>query len=71
MPLIHQLASLYPSTKFVSIVSDQCIENYPDKNVPTIIVYRNGKMMGQVVGIDAYGGEKAKLIGECGFFLHF
>ncbi|KAK4051395.1 Proteolipid protein 2 [Microbotryomycetes sp. JL201] len=64
MPIINELASLYPATKFVSIVSDQCIENYPDKNVPTVIVYRNGKMMGQVVGISAYGGEKMKLIGK-------
>ncbi|KAK4057281.1 Proteolipid protein 2 [Microbotryomycetes sp. JL221] len=62
MPIIDELASLYPATKFVSIVSDQCIENYPDKNVPTIIVYRNGKMMGQVVGISAYGGDKMTLI---------
>ncbi|GAA6044325.1 hypothetical protein JCM8097_000921, partial [Rhodosporidiobolus ruineniae] len=61
MPLISELASLYPSTKFVSIVSDHCIENYPDKNVPTMIVYRKGRMMGQIVGLGAMGGMKATL----------
>lgn len=61
MPIVHELASLYPSTKFVSIVSDHCIENYPDKNVPTMIIYRKGQMMGQVVGLGAMNGMKATL----------
>ncbi|GAA6017968.1 hypothetical protein JCM10207_002724 [Rhodosporidiobolus poonsookiae] len=61
MPILNELASLYPSTKFVSIVSDHCIENYPDKNVPTMIIYRKGQMMGQVVGLGAMGGMKATL----------
>ncbi|BGP16847.1 hypothetical protein JCM10213_003333 [Rhodosporidiobolus nylandii] len=61
MPILQELASLYPSTKFVSIVSDHCIENYPDKNVPTMLIYRKGQMMGQVVGLGAMGGMKATL----------
>ncbi|KAJ8293578.1 Phosducin-like protein C2A9.09 [Rhodotorula toruloides] len=61
MPIINELASLYPSTKFVSIVSDHCIENYPDKNVPTMIIYRKGQMMGQVVGLGAMNGMNATL----------
>ncbi|TKA50989.1 hypothetical protein B0A53_05681 [Rhodotorula sp. CCFEE 5036] len=61
MPIIQQLAALYPSTKFVSIVSDHCIENYPDKNVPTLIIYRKGQMMGQVVGLGAMNGMNATL----------
>ena len=64
MPIIHELAALYPSTKFVSIVSDHCIENYPDKNCPTMLVYRGGAMMGQIVGLGAMGNEKATLRGE-------
>lgn len=61
MPIIQELAALYPSTKFVSIVSDHCIENYPDKNVPTMIIYRKGQMMGQVVGLGAMNGMNATL----------
>ncbi|ORY60404.1 thioredoxin-like protein [Leucosporidium creatinivorum] len=62
MPLLNQLAQLYPSSKFVSIISDHCIENYPDKNCPTMIIYRKGQMMGQIVGMGSMGGEKAKLV---------
>ncbi|GAA5962771.1 hypothetical protein JCM3765_001510 [Sporobolomyces pararoseus] len=61
LPILDQLASLYPSTKFVKIVSDHCIENYPDKNVPTMLIYRKGQMMGQVVGLGSVGGLKATL----------
>ncbi|GAA5891083.1 hypothetical protein JCM5296_007371 [Sporobolomyces johnsonii] len=61
LPILDQLAALYPSTKFVKIVSDHCIENYPDKNVPTMLVYRKGQMMGQIVGLGACGGLKATL----------
>lgn len=64
MPIIQELAALYPSTKFVSIVSDHCIENYPDKNVPTMIIYRKGQMMGQVVGLGAMNGMNATLRGK-------
>jgi len=67
MPILDQLASLYPSTKFVKIVSDHCIENYPDKNVPTMLVYRKGQMMGQVVGLGSVGGLKATLRGKAFF----
>lgn len=63
MPLINELASLYPSSKFVSIVSDHCIENYPDKNVPTLLVYRKGALMGQIVGLGSMNGMNATLRG--------
>ncbi|KDE06786.1 hypothetical protein MVLG_02982 [Microbotryum lychnidis-dioicae p1A1 Lamole] len=62
LPLLDQLSLLYPSSKFVKIISDHCIENYPDKNCPTMIVYRNGEMMGQIVGLGAMGNEKCKLV---------
>lgn len=64
LPILDQLASLYPSSKFVKIVSDHCIENYPDKNVPTMLIYRKGQMMGQVVGLGSMGGMKATLRGN-------
>ncbi|SCV69730.1 BQ2448_1124 [Microbotryum intermedium] len=62
LPLLDQLSLLYPSSKFVKIVSDHCIENYPDKNCPTMIIYRNGQMMGQIVGLGAMGNENCKLV---------
>ncbi|EJU05693.1 thioredoxin-like protein [Dacryopinax primogenitus] len=46
---IQELARRYPHTKFVSIVGDKCIPNYPDRNVPTLLMYRKGEMTNQVV----------------------
>ena len=68
-PLLARVAALYPSTKFCSIVSDHCIENYPDKNCPTLLCYRKGEMTGQIVGMGGMGGNKATIEGA--FFLGF
>lgn len=48
---LDQLASKYPNTKFVSIVGDHCIPNYPDKNLPTLLIYRAGELRRQIVGL--------------------
>ncbi|CAO1635551.1 unnamed protein product [Sympodiomycopsis kandeliae] len=48
---IDRLAAKYPATKFVSIVGDQCIPNYPDKNLPTLLIYRNGNLHRQIIGL--------------------
>jgi len=38
-------AKKYPHLKFVRIQADKCIENYPDINLPTIIIYQNGNLL--------------------------
>ncbi|SNX81939.1 related to phosducin homolog, likely to be involved in regulation of pheromone response [Melanopsichium pennsylvanicum] len=48
---LDTLAAKYPTTKFVSIVGDQCIPNYPDRNLPTLLIYRNGELHRQIVGL--------------------
>lgn len=40
--LLHELAAKYPNHKFLKIVADKCIENYPDAHVPTLIIYKDG-----------------------------
>jgi len=45
--------------KFVRIESDRCIRNFPDRNVPTILVYSNGDMQVQLVGGASVGGKGA------------
>lgn len=42
----------YPHLKFLKIVASKCIENYPDKNCPTIVIYLNGKMVTTMPQID-------------------
>ncbi|BEI85144.1 hypothetical protein CcaverHIS002_0505450 [Cutaneotrichosporon cavernicola] len=57
-PLLNQIAAAHPETKFLAIPAQLCIPNYPDKNVPTLLVYRNGEMMGQVVAGAGLKGMK-------------
>lgn len=54
---LEQLAPSFPQTKFVSIPGASAIENYPDQHQPTLIVYRMGNVMGQVVGGDGVLGK--------------
>ncbi|KAI7852500.1 thioredoxin-like protein [Circinella umbellata] len=53
---LAQLAKEFKATKFVKIVSDQCIPNYPDRNVPTLLVYGEGDIKANIVGAVAFGG---------------
>ncbi|KAI9259405.1 thioredoxin-like protein [Phascolomyces articulosus] len=53
---LAQLAKEFKATKFVKIVSDQCIPNYPDRNVPTLLVYGEGDIKANIVGAIAFGG---------------
>ncbi|KAI9101142.1 thioredoxin-like protein [Phlyctochytrium arcticum] len=54
--ILDRLAHKYPATKFLKIVADQCIPNYPDKNTPTLLVYGEGDLKRNLVGIDSLGG---------------
>nr|XP_022910338.1 viral IAP-associated factor homolog [Onthophagus taurus] len=44
------LASRFPTVKFLKSISTTCIPNYPDKNLPTIFIYFEGQMKKQIVG---------------------
>lgn len=50
------LAREFKATKFLKIVADQCIPNYPDRNVPTLLVYGEGDIKANIVGAIAFGG---------------
>ncbi|KAI8064603.1 thioredoxin-like protein [Gongronella butleri] len=53
---LADLAREFKATKFVKIVADQCIPNYPDRNVPTLLVYGNGDIKANLVGAIQFGG---------------
>lgn len=55
-----QLARKFPAAKFLKSVSTNCIQNYPDKNLPTIFVYHGGEMKGKLIGPHAFGGMDLK-----------
>jgi len=52
------LAERYPGTKFLRIVSTDCIPQYPDRNLPTLLLYRDTKCLQTLVGLLHYGGRR-------------
>lgn len=52
---LEELATKYPATKFVKIISTDCIPNYPDRNLPTVLVYKNGALKSNYVGLHNFG----------------
>ncbi|OCB86561.1 thioredoxin-like protein [Sanghuangporus baumii] len=58
---IRTLASRHPRTKFVSIVGDKCIPNYPDRHLPTFFIYRKGEIVNQQV---AWGADRERGLEE-------
>ncbi|GMY13148.1 phosducin-like protein 3 [Fagus crenata] len=55
MRCLEELATKYPATKFVKIISTDCIPNYPDRNLPTLLVYNNGAVKANHVGLHSFG----------------
>lgn len=62
---LEELATKYPATKFVKIVSTDCIPNYPDRNVPTVLVYNNSAVKATHLGLLPFGYRKCTP--ECKF----
>lgn len=58
---LSRLANKFPTTKFLRSISTNCIQNYPDRNLPTIFVYHEGKMKTQFVGTTSFGGLNLKI----------
>jgi hypothetical protein len=53
----EDLAAKYPSSKFVKIISTDCIPNYPDQNLPTVLIYHGGAVKHNLVGLAHWGGR--------------
>jgi len=60
----YQLAAKFPATKFLKSVSSVCIPNYPDKNLPTVFVYRDGELQKQFIGPAELGGTNLTQDGQ-------
>jgi hypothetical protein len=51
------LAPKFKAVKFLKIKSTQAIENWPERNLPTIFVYNAGVLKFQLMTINALGGK--------------
>jgi predicted metal-binding protein len=58
-----QLASKHRHTRFVKITSTDCIANFPDAKLPTVLLYHDGKCAKSFSGLTIWGGKRASA--EC------
>ena len=62
----REMALKFGDIKFCEIRADMCIEGYPERNTPTILVYRNGDIKKQVVTLKELSGEQTNIKGTSG-----
>lgn len=60
--LWRQAAQEYGDVKFCEIRANQAIESYPDRNCPTILVYKNGEIVKQEVTLMRLGGVRMSML---------
>ncbi|ORY55304.1 thioredoxin-like protein [Pseudomassariella vexata] len=60
--LWKQAAQEYGDIKFCEIRAEKAIENYPDRNCPTILVYKNGDIVKQIVTLVTIGGVRVSML---------
>jgi len=58
------VAPRFRAVKFVKIVSTAAIENWPDRNLPTLFVYHDGELKGQQLTIKKLGGRSVTPAGK-------
>ncbi|OCL13525.1 thioredoxin-like protein [Glonium stellatum] len=52
------LAQRFGDVKFCQIRADLCIEGYPEKNTPTVLVYKDGDIRRQIVTLGELRGSR-------------
>ncbi|CDO93035.1 unnamed protein product [Kluyveromyces dobzhanskii CBS 2104] len=59
--IFEKAATKFPQLKFVEILGNRAIENYPDNNCPTLIVYHKGDVVKHLVSLLELGGKDTTL----------
>lgn len=54
----RELSRKYGDVKFCQMRADLCIEGYPDKNTPTVLVYKDGDIKRQLVTLRDLNGPR-------------
>lgn len=52
------LAQTFGDVKFCQMRADLCIEGYPDRNTPTVLVYKDGDIKKQIVTLRELAGVR-------------
>ncbi|KAE8309612.1 PhdlikeVIAF [Aspergillus parasiticus SU-1] len=59
--LWRQLATKFGDIKFCEIRGNMCIEGYPERNTPTILVYKDGEIRRQLVTLRELKGPRTTI----------
>jgi len=54
----RELSKKFGDVKFCQMRADLCIEGYPDRNTPTVLVYRDGDIKRQLVTLRELNGPR-------------
>lgn len=59
--ILQVLARKFPEIKVTEIPANRCVENYPEANCPTLIVYHKKNILKQYVTLTQLGGSDCKI----------
>lgn len=59
--LWRELARTFGDVKFCQMQANLCIEGYPERNTPTILVYKDGDIKRQIVTLRELRGDKTSI----------
>ena len=62
--LWRELAPRFGDVKFCQMRADLCIEGYPEKNTPTVLIYKDGDIKKQLVTLRELRGTHTNAQGE-------
>lgn len=60
----RELAQRFGDVKFCQMRADLCIEGYPEKNTPTVLVYKDGDIKKQLVTLRELRGTRTNAQGK-------
>lgn len=55
------LARRFPYVKFLKIRATSAVENWPERNCPTLFLYRDGELREQMITLNKIGGKSMKV----------
>ena len=61
--LLPSLAAKFPEVKVMVIRAELCIPNYPERNTPTLLIYKDTEIVRQVVTLGEFGGVESRVEG--------
>ena len=59
----RELARKFGDVKFCQMRADLCIDGYPDKNTPTVLIYKDGDVKRQIVTLRELNGTGTRIEG--------